>query len=33
MPLDVSSGHRQPGGPAAPARPGPALAAGVSPRW
>ena len=32
MPLDVSSGHRQSGGPAAPARPA-ALAAGVSPRW
>ena len=30
---DVSSGHRRPGGPAAPARPGPVPAAGVSPRW
>ena len=28
MPLDVSSGHRQPGGPAAPARPAPGARGG-----
>src|ERR1039458_7489916 len=32
MPLDVSSGHRRPGGPVAPSQPCPALTAGGGPR-